>query len=75
MAELILVDINEASRILSMSKSFLYKASERGEIPRVKIGSRTLFRIPDLKLWADAHLCETCISGSDEPGNEMPLAA
>jgi len=52
--EPILVDITHATRLLSLSKSYLYRETKAGNIPHVKIGSRILFRISDLDAWIDS---------------------
>jgi excisionase family DNA binding protein len=68
--EPILIDIRTASRILALSTSFLYKASNDGRIPRVKIGSRLLFRVPDLRAWAEGQIEAQARDGVEEAGKK-----
>jgi excisionase family DNA binding protein len=43
----ILIDVDEATNLLSLSKSYLYRETRAGNIPHVKIGSRILFKLSD----------------------------
>lgn len=51
--EQMLVDVNTASRILSLSKSYLYREVRKGRLPAKRIGSRVLFKMTDLAAWVD----------------------
>jgi excisionase family DNA binding protein len=49
-----LVDIDEASRLLGLSTSTVYKLAARCEIPSVKLGGRLLFKPADLASHAES---------------------
>jgi len=51
--EPILVSVKEAAQLLNLSRSYLYRETKTGNIPHVKIGSRTLFQIIDLNTWIE----------------------
>ena len=51
MAEL--VTPQEASRIMRCSVSKIYAMSSRGLLPKVKIGSKLLFKMGDLEQYID----------------------
>ena len=53
--EPILVDVDEVTHLLSLSKSYIYKEAKAGRIPHKKIGTRILFRVSDLNTWIDNH--------------------
>ena len=42
------VNLERACQILGMSRSWLYKATSRCEIPHYKIGSKLVFKIDEL---------------------------
>lgn len=44
-----LVTVEEACRLLSVSRSMLYKLVKQGEIELIKVGGRTRFRRTDLE--------------------------
>lgn len=49
-----LVGVPEAALRLGLSRSTVYKLSERFEIPNVKIGTSLRFRVADLDAYKDA---------------------
>ena len=49
----ILVSVEEAARRLGVGRSLVYELLASGQIPRVKIGRRTLVNVQALLLWAD----------------------
>jgi len=53
--EPILVDVDQATHLLSLSKSYIYREVKAGRIPHKKIGSRILFRVSELNTWIDNH--------------------
>ena len=53
-AEPALVSIEEASRLLGLSTSTVYKLAARCELPSVKLGGRLLFKPSDLATHAEA---------------------
>lgn len=57
--EPILVSVKEASQLLNLSRSYLYREAQAGNIPHAKIGSRILFRIIDLDVWIDSQKTKT----------------
>jgi len=52
----ILVSVAEAAFLLNLSKSYIYRESQAGNIAHVKIGSRILFRMSDLNAWIDGQM-------------------
>ncbi len=44
-----LLSIEEVSRLLRISESGVYRLVRRGELPRVKVGSRTLFEVDEVR--------------------------
>lgn len=48
-ANALAVSAPEAARLLSISRNKLYNLVKEGHIPLVKIGTRTVFRVSDLK--------------------------
>ena len=51
----ILVPLNEARELLgNVSRTHLYALIANGDLKSVKIGRRTLFRVSDLKAFAEA---------------------
>ena len=61
--------INEVSTYLKIPKSTLYKLSETGKIPSVKIGKQLRFRKSSLDKWVSKQERESLI-----PDSEPPLA-
>jgi excisionase family DNA binding protein len=51
--EPLLLNVQEALALLSISRGLLYGFIREGRLPFVKIGNRTLFRRHDLKLFVD----------------------
>lgn len=47
------VSVEEAAGIVGVSRTILFGALRRGELPRLKIGGRTLIRRADLAAWLD----------------------
>jgi excisionase family DNA binding protein len=48
--------VNDATKAAGdVSRSFLYEAMTRGELPYVKVGSRRLILRSDLEAWLLAH--------------------
>jgi len=45
----LLVSIQSAAKLLGISKCFLYRLTESGEVPSVKIGRKRLVRISDIE--------------------------
>ena len=48
----ITVGVVDASRLLSLSERKIWELVKAGEIPFLKVGSRTLFCVEALKKWA-----------------------
>jgi len=44
-----LMSIGEAALVLSVSRTFLFRAAEEGTIPSVKLGRRRMIRAEDLE--------------------------
>ena len=61
--------INEVSAYLKIPKSTLYKLSETGKIPSVKIGKQLRFRKSSLDKWISEQERESIVI----PANESPL--
>ena len=51
MVERILVGVEEAAKMLSISPRMVHLLVHKGELPSVKIGNRRLFRPESLKEW------------------------
>jgi excisionase family DNA binding protein len=51
-AEEDLWSVERTARFLGMSTHWIYKATERGELPYLRIGSRLRFDPTTLKTWA-----------------------
>ena len=45
------VSAAEAARLLSVSKPTVYTLMERADVPRFKVGSRTLIPVEGLREW------------------------
>ena len=54
-SEPILIDVDEATHLLSLSKSYIYREVKAGRIPHKKIGSCIRFRVSELNTWIDNH--------------------
>lgn len=50
-----LLNIQQASEVLGISKNTLYKYSSNGDIPKIKIGNRVLFSEDILKDFVKEH--------------------
>ena len=48
-----LVSVIQATKILNISRTLLYKLMEKGEIPFVKIGDRRQIKIKDINEFID----------------------
>ena len=52
--EPLLVDVNTAATMLSISRSLLYELLSSGQFPSpLKISNKTLFRVTDLRKYVD----------------------
>ena len=51
----LVVSTREAARMLDISERHLHTLSNKGAIPKVKIGSRVCYRIESLRAWLTAH--------------------
>lgn len=51
-----LLDVAAAAKYTGLAKSTLYSLSSSGRIPKVKLGSRVLFRQRDLDEYIERHL-------------------
>ena len=51
--EPLLLTAEQASECLALSESSLYRATRRGELPRVKLGRLVRYDLADLKAWID----------------------
>ena len=49
----ILFGVEQAAEFLSLSPHTIRKMSDRGDLPKVKIGSRTLFDPADLRAFVE----------------------
>lgn len=56
--ELLLLTVAEASKQLRVSERNMYYILQRGELPRVRIGDRTLIRTKDLREYIDARVMQ-----------------
>ena len=54
-----LLDIQEATAILRIGRTTLYRRIAAGDLPTVKIGSRRLFRRADLEAFIQSHVQES----------------
>ncbi len=59
-----ILNIDELSEYLKLSKSFLYKKVHRKTIPFVKVGRRTIFVREQIDKWIQ--------SGAGTPGESLP---
>lgn len=50
-----LLSVTEASQLLGMSESFLYKLAESKEIPHLRLGRALRFDISQIDLWLKRH--------------------
>lgn len=50
----LLVSVEDAARALGIGKTLAYELVARGELPRVKVGRRTLIPAQALSEWVDA---------------------
>lgn len=50
----ILVNVNDACRMLCISRPMIYKLLKAGQLKAVKLGSRTLFHVSVLQEYADS---------------------
>lgn len=46
-----LMDISEVAQYLNCSQSFLYKYTESGRIPHLRIGNRIRYRRDEIDAW------------------------
>ncbi len=49
----ILCSIEDAARLLGISRSLMYEIRDAGKIPEKRVKGRTLFRVKDLEKFAD----------------------
>lgn len=54
--EPLLVRVEEAARILSLSRSTIYEMMDRGELPSVRCGAARRIPIAALREWISKHL-------------------
>ncbi len=54
----ITVTRKEAAKFLSLSVRFVDQLASNGQLKRIKIGSKTLFRVSDLHQLISQHICE-----------------
>jgi excisionase family DNA binding protein len=50
-----LIDIEECSEFLHLSKSCIYKKTSAKSIPHIRIGGKLLFNPEKLKTWVEEH--------------------
>ena len=50
-----LLSVAEASRLLGMSESFLYKLAESKEIPHLRLGRAVRFDVSQIDTWLKRH--------------------
>lgn len=50
----LLVDTQEAARMLSLCKRTVFTLTQNGELPTVRIGRSVRYRVVDLEAWAAA---------------------
>ena len=49
----LLLRVEEAAKILGLSPHYIRKLADRGDLPKVKLGSRTLFDPADLRAFVE----------------------
>ena len=49
-----LIPIQEAARLLGISRSLLYQLCAEGKLPHLRVNSRVLFRVESLEEWTRA---------------------
>ena len=54
----VVLDRKEAAKFLSLSVRFVDQLASNGQLKRIKIGSKTLFRVSDLHQLISQHDCE-----------------
>ena len=54
----VVLDRKEAAKFLSLSVRFVDQLASNGQLKRIKIGSKTLFRVSDLHQLISQHVCE-----------------
>lgn len=64
----LLVSVNEAARLLGLSRAGVWRLRERDELPVVRIGGRVLVRRTDLDELIDRNRCDFRREGQEEDG-------
>ena len=54
-----LLTVEEACRLLNVSRSLLWKARKRGELRAVYLGRAVRFRLSDLEAWLEQKAADT----------------
>ncbi len=64
----LLLSPREAAAALSVCERTLWSLADQGEIPRVRIGRRVLYRIADLEHWVTTRIEKPGDHGEAETG-------
>ena len=62
--EPLLVRVEEAARILSLSRSTIYEMLDRGELPSVRCGTARRIPLAALHTWVEQQLAHDTMLGS-----------
>jgi len=67
----LLISVNEAARRLGIGRSLCYELIASGQLPRVRVGRRTLVPVTALHEWVDRKLLAEGLAADSEksPGN------
>src|SRR3954471_11244049 len=68
-------DVDAVARYLSASKSWVYKAAERGELPCIRIGAMLRFAPNAVRAWLKGVRPELCSHGERLPERRDVLRA
>jgi excisionase family DNA binding protein len=61
----LLISVEEAAKALGVNRSTTYELLAAGELPRVKVGRRTLVPVRALSVWVDRKLLASRMAYSD----------
>jgi len=68
----ILVTVEAAARLLSIGRSLCYELIASGQLPRVKVGRRTLVPVSALHEWVDRKLLADRLASESAKQAERP---
>ena len=63
----ILVSVNEAAELCSVSRNIIYDRFQDGTLSQCKVGKRTLVAVDELYAWRDALKAQARVKPADEP--------